>query len=241
MGYRQQNTILLTLIGIWFCLIMFGNSEGIDLLSQLKSRSKLKKSTSTILSSSLKGKDNAYLKAMLKTKQSTSHLAEEVEPQTEGHHDKHDHKDIAKEEEHLDHGGYNHKDNTEEEEEKKEHHGGYDHGDDTDEVDTADPNAIEKMVKVICSGNKRDLRLLLSKRKRKLLSLLRVGGLRANNMKKKRSSKQIMKQIRDKKTKDDNKKKKQIMKQIRDIVFSCIAIFSFDPFDHVPFPKHNDP
>ncbi len=86
-GYRRHNTILLTLIGIWFCLITFGNSEGSNLLRQLKGRSKLKKAKSTVFSSSLKGKDNAYFKAMLKKKQATSHPTTEVEPQPEGDHD----------------------------------------------------------------------------------------------------------------------------------------------------------
>ena len=40
-GYRRHNTILLTLIGIWFCLLTFGTSEGSDLLRQLKGRSKI--------------------------------------------------------------------------------------------------------------------------------------------------------------------------------------------------------
>ena len=77
-GYRRHNTILLTLIGIWFCLITFGNSEGSNLIRQLKGRSKLKKAKSTIFSSSLKGKDNAYFKAMLKKKQATLHPTTEV-------------------------------------------------------------------------------------------------------------------------------------------------------------------
>ena len=120
-GYRRHNTILLTLIGIWFCLITFGNSEGSNLLRQLKGRSKLKKAKSTVFSSSLKGKDNAYFKAMLKKKQATSHPATEVEPQPEGDHDEHGHEPdtVREEEEHLDHGGYGHDDNVEEEEEEE--------------------------------------------------------------------------------------------------------------------------
>ena len=121
-GYRRHNTILLTLIGIWFCLITFGNSEGSNLLRQLKGRSKLKKAKSTVFSSSLKGKDNAYFKAMLKKKQATSHPTTEVEPQPEGDHDEHGHEPdtVREEEEHLDHGGYGHEDNVEEEEEEEE-------------------------------------------------------------------------------------------------------------------------
>ena len=82
----------------------------------------MKKAKSTVFSSSLKGKDNAYFKAMLKKKQATSHPTTEVEPQPEGDHDEHGHEPdtVSEEEEHLDHGGYGHEDNVEEEEEEKE-------------------------------------------------------------------------------------------------------------------------
>merc|ERR1711991_873960 len=97
------------------------------------------KAKSTVLWSSLKGKDNAYFKAMLKKKQATLDPTTEVEPQPEGDHDEHGHEpDTVREEE-------EHQDNVEEEEEHHQDHGGDSHKDDTKEVYPADPKTIEEM------------------------------------------------------------------------------------------------
>ena len=87
MVYRNSIVILLSIFGIWLCLLTFGNGESI-FSEELKARSLGKNGKGTLLSSALHRKD---LKGTISKKragqQPTTQIEPESKPQSEENHD----------------------------------------------------------------------------------------------------------------------------------------------------------